>query len=207
MNINLKKYTRVILLLVLLALCFWVHFISENDQWVEAVYFQLYYPLISKCQRQIFGSIKWSFGDLVYALTVLFVMGYAIHYFFTRKKNKIYKDVGVNIAKLIKTFFIVSAVVYLLFNLLWGINYNRKGIAYQLNLDQKKYSVIELNRLNSQLAQKVNELKSAQVKSEYQSIEQDAALFDTPSKLPGISSLKFALVGSKCLMDTLIVPE
>ena len=104
--------------LVLFALCLWVHFISENDQWVEAVYFQSYYPPISKCQRQIFGSITWSVGDLVYALIVLFIMGYIIHFWVKRKQSKMNQAFSVNMVKLIKVFLMVTAVFYLLFNLL-----------------------------------------------------------------------------------------
>lgn len=191
MKIYFKKYWSLILVFVLFALCLWVHLISANDQWVESVYFQSYYPLISKCQRQIFGSITWSVGDIIYALIVLFMIGYIIHFWVKRKQPKTNQAVSVKIVKLIKAFFMVTAVFYLLFNLLWGINYNRKGIAYQLNLDQKKYSVFELNRLNSQLAQQVNEFKSAQVKSEYQSFEKDAVLFDSTKKAYQKASLTF----------------
>lgn len=50
--------------------------------------------------------------------------------------------------------------VYLLFNLLWGINYNRMGIAVQLSLDTSRISKEELVVLDSILLEKLNDCSS-----------------------------------------------
>jgi len=46
--------------------------------------------------------------------------------------------------------------VYVFFNLLWGLNYNRVGIAGQLKLDVKKYSVADLDTLTATLQRRLN---------------------------------------------------
>jgi hypothetical protein len=46
-----------------------------------------------------------------------------------------------------------------LFNLLWGINYNRQGIASQLQLKMEKYSVEDLKNINALVLEKVNTAK------------------------------------------------
>jgi hypothetical protein len=46
--------------------------------------------------------------------------------------------------------------IYLCFNILWGLNYDRQGIATQLKLDVQPYTVEELKQLTSVLQQRVN---------------------------------------------------
>ncbi|RZK11064.1 MAG: DUF3810 domain-containing protein, partial [Flavobacterium sp.] len=57
------------------------------------------------------------------------------------------------------------ALLYFIFNLFWGINYNRKGIAFQLGLPSQKYSTAELREMNCLLLDKVNSSKGALVRS------------------------------------------
>jgi hypothetical protein len=52
-------------------------------------------------------------------------------------------------------------IIYIVFNLLWGINYNRQGIATQLALTMEKYSPQDLKTVNNILLQKINENKAA----------------------------------------------
>lgn len=60
---------------------------------------------------------------------------------------------------LLKAFFIFS-IIYIYFNFCWGLNYNRPGIAYQLQLNGSKHSTYELRMLTDILIKKVNESRS-----------------------------------------------
>ena len=62
---------------------------------------------------------------------------------------------------LIKRIVWFGLLAYILFNLLWGLNYNRRGIAYQLHLDVKPYSTQELGRLVQVIVDHLNELDSS----------------------------------------------
>ena len=59
----------------------------------------------------------------------------------------------------IKAFFIFSTI-YIYFNLSWGLNYNRPGIAYQLHLSQSKHSQQDLKLVTTILLRKVNDCRS-----------------------------------------------
>jgi len=48
---------------------------------------------------------------------------------------------------------------YIIFKLLWGLNYSRLGIAYQLNISKNEYSKEEVTLLTNQLIDKVNECR------------------------------------------------
>jgi hypothetical protein len=56
----------------------------------------------------------------------------------------------------LQQFFFFLLFVYVFFNLLWGLNYNRRGIAWQLQLDLKPYSLADLDTLTAVMQQKVN---------------------------------------------------
>jgi len=63
------------------------------------------------------------------------------------------KSIGIAI----KTVVTQLLVIYLLFNLLWGLNYYRTGIAAQLGLKVAPYTLTELNTLTAVLQQRLNE--------------------------------------------------
>lgn len=55
----------------------------------------------------------------------------------------------------------ILLVIYILFNAFWGINYNRIGIANQLQLKMDKYKLEDLKIINGLLAEKTNAAKQA----------------------------------------------
>ena len=51
--------------------------------------------------------------------------------------------------------------IYIVFNIFWGINYDRKGIAYQLKLSNLQYDSADLKMMQTILLQKVNSTRMA----------------------------------------------
>jgi hypothetical protein len=49
--------------------------------------------------------------------------------------------------------------IYIWFNIAWGLNYSREGIAYQLKLEPKPYSKQEVESLTCDLIEKVNDAR------------------------------------------------
>lgn len=62
-------------------------------------------------------------------------------------------------------------LVYICFNMLWGMNYNRQGIASQLGLKMEKYTSAELKEVNEVLLKKVNESKKAILQNRTSSLQ------------------------------------
>src|SRR5687768_4721523 len=139
-----------ILLILLTILIKWV---SLYPGWVERNYTYGLYPLISKTQRFLFGWIPFSIGDLFYVFLVLILL-FRIFKFFRLLIQK----------KLTKKYFILALqqgiffflFVYVSFNIAWGLNYNREGIARQLGLTVKNYNKDELDSLCITLQQRLN---------------------------------------------------
>lgn len=124
---------------------------------VEKYYSQGIYPLLAKGQRLLFGSFPFSVGDLLYGSLILWLAFYLFRFcrtVFQRKANRAFlKQQGLGLLMLL-------LVVYVVFNALWGLNYNRKGIAWQLGIDSAKVEKEDLIRVMQALAVKVNELDS-----------------------------------------------
>lgn len=58
------------------------------------------------------------------------------------------------------SFFISAAIVYIVFNIFWGINYDRQSIAERLHLKIEKYTAEDLRKINDLLIRKINATKS-----------------------------------------------
>src|ERR1700738_477393 len=120
---------------------------------VEKYYSTGIYPVISRLQRLLFGWIPFSIGDLLYGA----VAGWLLYGLFFLIRKSIKKQVGREyILSVIRRLIFFPTLVYVLFNLLWGLNYDRKGIASQLQLDVKPYSTAELTDILQLIVNKLN---------------------------------------------------
>jgi hypothetical protein len=130
-----------------------VKFASTQQVWVEENYSNGLYPIISKIQRSIFGWIPFSIGDLFYAFLV-FVIIYKtvqfIRYIIKKKVNRQYLLSG------LKQWIFFFLFVYVFFYGLWGLNYSRKGVSYQLNLEVKQYSTSDIDTVAGIIQQRLN---------------------------------------------------
>ncbi len=143
------------------ALCAIIHFFSSNKQNVETMYSTNWYASFAKYYRAFFASIPFSVGDILYAIAICFLCIKLFQFFrflFSKERRKTFPTIWKPTA--LKLFNFLS-ILYILFNLLWGINYNRIGIAAQLNLTNEKYTLQDLKNINALLVQKINENKIA----------------------------------------------
>jgi hypothetical protein len=130
-----------------------IKFASTQPLWVEENYSNGVYPLISKVQRSIFGWIPFSVGDLFYAFLVLVIIFKTVQFIKYILKKKVDRHYLLNGLKQALFLFLF---VYVFFYGLWGLNYNRNGISYQLNLEIKKYSLQEIDTVTNLLQQRLN---------------------------------------------------
>jgi hypothetical protein len=121
---------------------------------IEDYYSTFIYIKISNFLRIITGWSKISLGDILYAIVGLQILIWVIKIvwlFF--KKHTSWFDFRKGFIVIIKRLM----WLYIVFNFLWGLNYNRLGIAYQLQIVPKNYSKDEVENLVCDLVDKVNE--------------------------------------------------
>jgi Protein of unknown function (DUF3810) len=170
---RLMKSWSWVLLIVLTILIKWA---SWYPEWVENNYSRGIYPIISKVQRVLFGWIPFSIGDLFYAFLILIILFKAGKFFkllFQRKLSRSYFGAGLRQA----IFFCLF--IYVFFNLLWGLNYNRRGIANQLGLEVKQYTLADLDTLTIVIQQRVNGYAALVTESQRDSFDRKKILFNS----------------------------
>lgn len=147
---RLMKSWSWILLVTATILIKWA---SWYPGWVEQHYSRGFYPVLSRIQRFLFGWIPFSLGDLFYGFLVLVILYKTFNLFRTLYRKQFTRKYFMT--GLQQVFFFIL-FVYVFFNLFWGLNYNRKGIARQLDLEVKQYSLADLDTLTRVIQERVN---------------------------------------------------
>lgn len=173
---RLMKSWSWVLLIVLTILIKWA---SWYPQWVETNYSQGIYPRVSRLQRILFGWIPFSVGDLFYGFLVIVILyktGKFFKLLFRKKLTRQYFGIGLQQAIFLMLF------IYVFFNLLWGLNYNRKGIAQQLQLEVKKYTLADLDTLTRVIQQRLNFYAGFVTEAQRDSFDQKRRLFNSATE-------------------------
>ena len=179
---KMKAHKKWILLLLLLASIIAIRYYIIDAERVEKGYSHLFFRNFSFGLRSLTGSIPFSIGDILYGLLacwLIFQLVKTVQFGFRKRYSLLLKQWG---KQMLYRLVMWGGVVYIVFNLFWGINYNRKGIAWQMGLPAVSvYSSDELKLLNYLLLQKVNGSKTAllQFKQAYPSQQEmfsDAAV-------------------------------
>ena len=155
---KLKK--SLVFTLVLVVIAAFIHIYANDSTRVENQYSTGIYPLLSRILRYVFGWLPFSVGDVLYAMIIwwlLWKIVKGIRILFKKQATRagFVRGLGRGLRILL--------VTYILFNLFWGINYNRTGIARQLQLKMEKYNAEDLKMINRLLLEKVNASKQALV--------------------------------------------
>ena len=156
---DFRKHRKMVVALILLICCIGIRIYSADPQRVEKSYSTGIFPAISSFLRMIFGWLPFSIGDLLYGIfffRLAFLLFRLFRFIFNKKRRQNWRE---KLGPTLLSVFIFCCVLYLSFNILWGINYDRVGIADQLGLEIKKYSVEELKEINGLLVAKVNNSK------------------------------------------------
>jgi hypothetical protein len=166
------NWVLVILLTILIKLASWY------PDWVETNYTYGIYPLVSHLQRFITGWAPISIGDLFYAFVIIVIFYKLFHIFrtiFNRQFNRQYLTSG------LQQVFFFFLFLYVCFNLLWGLNYNRRGISAQLDMRVKVYSLDELETLTTVLHLRLNAYATSITESQRDSFNRKRNLFKEAS--------------------------
>ncbi len=117
-------------------------------EFIETYYSQGMYPYTSSLLRYVFGWIPFSVGDIFYLLLVVM----AFRWLF---KN--YKRLGKEPVWFFVDITASLSIIYLVFNLLWGLNYLRPPLNQTLGLNDD-YTTEQLLATTKRLITKSNEL-------------------------------------------------
>ena len=120
---------------------------------VERYYSNGVYLWITRSLRFLFGWIPFSMGDLLYLCTGIYLLVKLLQFLraiIKKKANKLF------LWHALRWLGFYCLLVYAIFNILWGLNYNRLGMAYQMQLQLKPYSTEELHQVMQALVQRLD---------------------------------------------------
>jgi hypothetical protein len=140
------KNAKTLIALSLIPQYIFIKWISYNPEFVETFYSNGVYLYISKLFRYSLGWIPFSFGDLVYAFSIIYI----IRWFYLNRKN-LRKNTRHYIIDIAST----TAIIYFAFHVLWGLNYYRLPLYKSLNL-KADYTTEQLIDVTKKLIEKSN---------------------------------------------------
>ncbi|HVX27578.1 MAG TPA: DUF3810 domain-containing protein [Parafilimonas sp.] len=143
---NKKWWLKPLVLIVVVAL---LHLFMLQGYWIENVYSIHIYPVVSYLLRALTGWLPFSIGDVLYGIAFIWLFIKIIQ--FLR-----HKPTWIKFFFAIRTLVVKCLWVYIIFLVLWGLNYYRYGIGYQLNVIPEEYSTEDLKNTTAQLLQNLN---------------------------------------------------
>ncbi len=116
---------------------------------VERYYSNGWYVFVSHLERNIFGKLPFSFGDVLYAI----LAGYLLYSIWKTRKTwrRQWKDSLLRVLSGLSVF-------YFLFHLLWATNYYRVPLFEKMGI-QREYSDADLYAFTEKLIAKTNEIQ------------------------------------------------
>ena len=147
---------------ILILLVVFIRTYSGSSIRVEENYSTGIYPKFGAVLRFLFGWIPFSIGDFLYGAFGIWILWQIIKSLKAIFKRKLTGDGSLR--RLQKTV-ILALSLYVVFNLFWGINYNRKGISSQLSIKLDTIGFNDLKEISFLLADKLNSTKSYLIKN------------------------------------------
>lgn len=161
-----------------------IYLFEQNTNWVEHYYSNGLYQYTSYLQGFFISWIPISFGDILYLLSIIFFL-----YKLIVVLRKIYSAKNKKSVLLIASKNLLQAVliIFISFELLWGINYSRLGVAYQFNLKKKGYTSNELTELIQDLIFDANKCRQQISDTSLPDLSIDSIFFETKKCYASIS--------------------
>lgn len=115
-------------------------------EFVEKYYSNGVYPILSGFSRSVLGWIPFSFGDVLYAILILWSL-----YWFYQNRKVSWKTKALSVISLI-------SVAYFIFHVLWAFNYYRLPLFEKMHIETK-YTDAQLLDFTKKLIIKTNDIQ------------------------------------------------
>jgi len=148
--IDEKKTKKTFLLLIVGIL---VYLAGQSSWFVENLYVGKFYPLWSNFLQKATDLLPFSLGDLIYTgLIGCFIVQLLKWFILFLKSHQRFAFLGYGLRQLVQ----ISLIGYILFQVFWGFNYKKGGIALTLGLNPTSYSQTEITQLTNELIDSAN---------------------------------------------------
>jgi hypothetical protein len=149
---------RSIFLWAMAAAAAFIKVFSLFPEAVENYYASSFYPRVHSLQYLLFGWLPFSFGDMLYAVAIGIAIIMIIRFIRWLRSRDLS---AFSVRKFFRNSMVYFLTLYVVFNVFWGLNYNRPGVDRLLKLDTASFRKSDLLELMDALVIKVNLLDSA----------------------------------------------
>jgi len=136
-----------------LVLAIAVKLISLNEVLVERFYSTFFFHYVTMPLRFVMCKVPFSVGDCLYVLIALVFVYQGI--VFAKRAWRLVFTLHFYrkwLASIIPNFL----WLYIVFNVLWGLNYNRLGVAAQMHIVNQPYTAEQLTKVNCYFLEQMN---------------------------------------------------
>lgn len=154
-----------------------VQCLSYFPAFLTRYYTEGLYPKISSMQRFFFGWIPFPLGDLFYTALVVGFIIWIIRIIIKRFKNR---------RTFFNTFLLWVNILYLVFNLFWGLNYYKQPFLEQFQIEKQVATNADLFELTEWMIDRTNELRE-NVKEDEKGVFQNEGSFQEVAQKVKIS--------------------
>ena len=179
---NAKVWLLLVILFILIIAA------GRFPLFVENYYATGFYPIYSYGWRFLLGWIPFSLGDCFYLFLIFIIIVKIIQTIRQIFKRQWTREQFVSS---LKSLLFVCLLAFVVFYISWGLNYSRKGIAYQLDLDVKPYTLQELDTLTGLLQQKLNGLAAQVSMTERMEFKSKRHLFQVGDEAFQLVAIKY----------------
>jgi hypothetical protein len=150
------KHKKALIALSIIPQYILIKWLSHYPEFIETYYSNGMYPYISKIFRFVLGWLPFSFGDLVYAFAIVYIIRWLI-------KN--FKRIKTDTRNWFIDVFSAVSMLYFAFHLFWGINYYRIPLYKSLGL-KSDYTTEQLVDVAEKLIVISNKIHSEIIKND-----------------------------------------
>lgn len=160
--------TQLRRLAIIFSIAVLIFIFGLSSKAVEVVYSDGFYQLSSVAQRSVSALFPFALGDFLYGLLILYCLWSIIMVL-----RKAFRKQLTNEARYVIPLQLISfiLILYIVFKLLWGLNYSRPSISARLGISNDKYTTKDLVLLGDFLVKRVNRLEHERTNQKYTIVE------------------------------------
>jgi len=142
---------------VLSSISLLIFLLGLNSGLVERFYTNGLYQFTSVAQRFISSFFPFAIGDFLYVIFIIYCLWVAFKFIKQLLNADERKDARFTVSLKLVNFLLI---LYIVFKILWGLNYSRPSITGRLGLSNEKYTAKELLSLADFLITRTNEIEA-----------------------------------------------
>ncbi|NCW11670.1 MAG: DUF3810 domain-containing protein [Chitinophagia bacterium] len=158
MPLNLPKTLKMTYLYAWHGLAILVFAFGRNPNWVSKWYGNYWFKGYANGVRKVLGSFPFALGEIVYFILIILLIYNILRWLFSIK-NKIKKPVFT--LGLLYSLTKKLAIIYLLFEMVWGLNYQKNSPAISFGLQvPTQYTEAQMDSLSLHYIGLLNQTRS-----------------------------------------------